>query len=176
MRGQRRVDAVGDDRVLEGVQVVVGHEMVGEAQRDRVGAVELGAGQRGVMTEQSGRARQDERAADVGDEADTHFGHRHFGGVGDDADAAVGADPDTAAHHDAVHQRDIGLAEATDLRVEQILVVPELSRLGPVGTRTVIDHHDVAAGAEAALTGAGHHHRADAVVALPVREHRRHRR
>ena len=139
---------------LKACEVVVRHEVVGEAHRDRVGGAERRARQRGVQAEQPGRARQDERAADVGDEADTDFGHGHFRGVGDDADAAVGADPDAAAHHDAVHQRDIRLAEAADLRVEQILVVPELSRLGPVGACAVIDRDDVAARAQPALAGA----------------------
>ena len=62
--------------------------LVGETQCDRVGAGERCACQCGVQTEKTGRPRQDERAADVGDEADTDFGHRHFGGVGDDSDAS----------------------------------------------------------------------------------------
>src|SRR5215216_4113057 len=63
----RRVNAIGDDRPGEVLELVVRHENVGEAERYRVGAVELGSRQRGVMTEQSGRARQDEGAAHVGD-------------------------------------------------------------------------------------------------------------
>src|SRR5262249_8308136 len=122
-----------------------------------------------------GCSRQDQRAADVGDQADADLGHRHLGGVGDDAGGAVGADAYATAHHDAVHQRDVGLGKATDLRVEQILVVPELPRLGPVATCAVIDHHHVTARAQPAVTGAGYHHRADRVVVLPVGEHRRHR-
>ena len=60
---------------LEGGEGVVGHEVVGEAHRDGVGAGERRARQRGVQAEQSGRARQDVGAADVGDEADAHLGH-----------------------------------------------------------------------------------------------------
>ena len=37
----------------------------------------------------------------------------------------VRADADAAAHHDAVHERDVRLGEAADLGVQQILVVPE---------------------------------------------------
>ncbi len=61
-----------------------------------------------------------------------------------------------------------GLRIAADLRVEEVLVVPELSRLGPVGACAVIDRDDVAARAQAALTGAGRPGRHGCVVALPV--------
>ncbi len=87
----------------------------------------------------------------------------------------VRADADAPAHHDAVHQRDIGLGVAGDLRVEQILVVPEPAGLDAVGAGAVIDRDHIAAGAQAALTGAGEDDRADLVVVLPFGEHRRQR-
>ncbi len=110
---------------LELGQLVVRHEVVGEAHGDGVAGAERRARQRGVKAEQPGRTRQDEGAADVGNEPDTHFGHRHFRGVGDDADAAVRADADAAAHHDAVHQRDVRLRIAAIWAFITVLVVPE---------------------------------------------------
>ena len=83
------------------------------------------------------------------------------------------ADPDTATHHDAVHQHDIRL-EAADLRVQQVLVVPELPGLGPVGTGAVIDRDDVAACAESALAGVDHDG-VDVVVVVPVGQRLRQR-
>ena len=148
-------------------------EVVRETQGDGVGAGERCARQRGVQAQQPGRPREDEGAADVGDEADSHFGHGHFGGVGDDSDTAMRADPDAAAHHDAVHQRDIRLGISADLAVQEVLVVPELAGLDPVGAGAVIDRDDVAARAEPAFAGAGHHDRVDLVVGLPLREHPR---
>ena len=65
------------------------------------------------------------------------------------------ADADAPAHHDAVHQRDIGLGVAADLPVEEVLVVPESAGLDAVGAGAVIDRDDVTAGAQAALAGAG---------------------
>ena len=48
--GQCGVDTVGDDRVVELGELVVRHEVVGEAHGDGVGRVERCARQRGVMT------------------------------------------------------------------------------------------------------------------------------
>ena len=139
------------------------------------GAAERCARQRGVQAEQPWRTRQDQRAADVGNQADTDLRHRHLRGVGDHSDAAVDGDPDAAAHHDAVHQRDIWLAEAADLRIQQILVVPEALGLGPVGSGAVIERDDVAARAQAAFACAVDHDGTDVVVAVPVAQHRRYR-
>ncbi len=161
--------------LLELTEGVVRHEVVGETHGDGVGGAERSARQRGVQAQKPRRARQYERAADVGDEADTHFGHRHLRGVGDHSHAAVDADPDAATHHDAVHQRDIRLAEAADLRIHHVLVVPELSGLGPVGAGAVMERYEVAACAQAALAGTVDHDGVDVVVAVPVGQHGRHR-
>ena len=48
---QRGVDTVGDDGLLEVAEVVVRHEMVGEAHGDRVGSAERSACQRGVQAQ-----------------------------------------------------------------------------------------------------------------------------
>ena len=92
------------------------------------------------------------------------LGHPHLGGVGDDADAAVRADPDTAAHHDAVHDRDVGLGVCGDIGVEDVLVVPERPRLGTVALGAVIDRDDVATCAQSAVAGAGKQYGVHGVV------------
>jgi hypothetical protein len=83
----------------------------------------------------------------------------------------MGTDPNTAAHHDAVHQRHIRLGVAADVGVEAILVAAEPPRLDPVGAGAVIDRDYVAAGAQAPLAGAGQHHRVHVVVVLPIPQH-----
>ena len=86
----------------------------------------------------------------------------------------MGADPDPATHHDAVHERDIRLAEAADLRVQHVLVVPELPGFGPVGAGAVMEHYEVAACAKSPLACTVDDDGVDVVVAVPVGEHRRH--
>ena len=154
---------------VNSASVVVRNEVVGEAHRDGVARGERRARQRGVVAEQPGRARQDVGAADIGDEADTHLGHRHLRGVGDDADAAVRADADAAAHHDAVHQRDVRLRVPRDVGVHPVLVPPERAGLAVVAAGAVVDLDDVAARAQAALARAGQHDGAYGVVILAIR-------
>src|SRR5690606_29147405 len=109
--------------------------------------------------------------AHVGDEADAHLGHADLGPLGDDAVAAVTGQADAAAHHDAVHDHHVRLGVAADQRVEDVFVAPEPAG-GRIGVRTAclgvgVDGHDVAAGAQAALTGAGDDDGADLLVVGP---------
>jgi hypothetical protein len=124
-----------------------------------------------MQTQQARRAGKQVGATNVGDETDPDFRHRDLGAVGDHADARMGTDPKTAAHHDAVHQRHVRLGVAADVGVEEILVAPEPPRLDPVGAGAVIDRDYVAAGAQAPLAGAGQHHRVHVVVVLPIPQH-----
>ena len=149
---QRRVDAVGDHGLLERTEGLVRHEVVGEAHRDGVGAARTAR----PSARRAGRAAL---ARATRDEVPPTSGMKPMPTSGiailvvsvTTRHAAVGADPDAAAHHDAVHQRDIRLAEAADLRVQHVLVVPELSRFGPVGAGAVMEHDEVAACAQAAF-------------------------
>ncbi len=59
---------------------------------------------------------------------------------------------DAAAHHDAIHQGHIGLAERRNARVENVLLAPQDLAEITAGPRAVIQRTDVAAGAEAAVT------------------------
>ncbi len=86
----------------------------------------------------------------------------------------MGGDPDPAAHHDAVHHRDIGLGVAGDPGVEAVLVAPELLDLARVAAgRGPVDGDDVAAGAEGPLSGPGDDDGRDPSVLLPVVQGRR---
>ncbi len=90
----------------EGVEFGVRNKVVGESQRDGIGAGERRTGQRGVQTQRSRRARQQVSAADVGDEADTRPRAWRSCDVSVTTRVlACAPTPDTAAHHDAVHQR-----------------------------------------------------------------------
>ena len=171
MVGQCALDAVGDDRCGERVEFAVRHVVVGESHCDGVGSGKRRSGQRGVQAQRTGRPGQQIRPADVRDEPDADFGHRDLRGVGHHPGVRVRTDADTAAHHDAVHQRHEGFGEPADLAVEQILVAPEPPRLDPVLSGAVIDRHHVAAGAQSAFPGSGQHHRAHRVVAFPPDEH-----
>ncbi|CKR46908.1 Uncharacterised protein [Mycobacterium tuberculosis] len=171
MGGQCALHAAGDDLLRERIEVAVWHEVVGESQRDGVGAGKRRSSQGGVQTQRAGCTRQQIHPADVGDEPDAHFGHRDLGGIGNHPGVRVCADADAAAHYDAVHQRHVGLGEPADQGVEQILVAPEPPRLDPVLAGTVVDGHHVPAGAKSAFAGSGEHHRVHRVLMLPAHEH-----
>ena len=104
-----------------------------------------------MQAQQARRTGQQQRAADIGDQADADLRHCDLGGVGHHPNAAVHPDPQTAAHHDAVHQYDVGLRETADAGVKAVLVEPEPSRLGAVGLRAVVNRHHIAAGAQSAV-------------------------
>ena len=122
---QRGVDAVGDDGITEGVEILGRDVVVGEAHGDRVGTGQRAAGQRRVRTELVRHACEKECPADVRHEADTDLRHGQTSSVGDDARVAVRGDTDAATHHDSVHDRDVGLGIGRDVEVEAVLVRPE---------------------------------------------------
>ena len=101
------------------------HDRIGKAGMDRVGAVHGLPGQSEIGADLSRRMRQQPGAADIGKEAEADFGHRQLGLVGDDAMAGVRRQPDAAAHHDAVHEGDIGLWEFLDAGVEDVFLAPQ---------------------------------------------------
>ena len=117
MFGQCAVDAVSNDRCGERVEIAVWHVVVGESHCDGVGSGKRCSGQRGVQTQCAGCPGQQKRPADVRDEADADLGHRDLRGVGHHSGVCVSTDADAPAHHDAVHQRHVRLAEPADLAV-----------------------------------------------------------
>jgi len=82
----------------------------------------------------------------------------------------VGRDPDTAAHHQAVHHRQIRLRVAGYAGVEQVLVPQELEGGAAPGPGVGVDRADIPARAQSPLARAGERDPADVVVVGPARE------
>jgi hypothetical protein len=99
-------------------------------------------------------ARQQPSTADVGEKAEADFGHREPGPFGDNAMAAVRGQTDAVAHHDTVHQGDIGLGEFGDASVEDVLLTPEDLAEIAARVRAFPERAYIAAGVEAAFAGA----------------------
>jgi hypothetical protein len=99
--------------------------------------------------------RQEVAAADVREQADVHFRHRHLRTLGHDAQAAVRAalgDAHAAAHHHAIHQRNIRLRIKVDQMVQRVFFGKEVFQQGTVSHRRgmagLVEEADVAAGAQ----------------------------
>src|SRR6478672_5040898 len=123
----------------------------------RIGTVHGLAGQAEIGTDFARRARQQESAADIREEAEADLGHREPGPFSDDAMAGVRGKPDAAAHHDAVHERDIGFWKFGDPGVEDVLLAPQNFAEITLHLRAFPERADIAAGAEAAFAGAFQH-------------------
>ncbi len=65
-------------------------------------------------------AGQEEGTPDVREKPDGSFGHGEDGALRRDAEGRVHAQPDAAAHRDAVHQRDVGFRVGGDQVVELV--------------------------------------------------------
>ena len=80
-------------------------------------------------------------------------------------------DAHAAAHHDAVHERDVGLGVAVDQVVEGVFLGEEVLQPRIAGQRGLVEEADVAAGAEGAerafLAHAAHRDRLHARVVAP---------
>ena len=128
--------------------------MGGDAGRRPRRRAEALAGQRAIGAELARHARQKPGGADIGKKADADLRHGELEAVAGDAMRAVHRHADAAAHHDAVDQRDVGLAVILDRGVERIFVAPELQRLVVLaGAAEIVERADVAAGRERALAG-----------------------
>ena len=68
----------------------------------------------------AGEAREEERGADIGEEADAGFGHGEEGAFGGDAEGRVHGEARPAAHGYAVHVGDVGFAVGGDEVVEAV--------------------------------------------------------
>ena len=96
---------------------------------------------------------QQPASADIGDHADAGFGHGDLRRRADDAVAGIAADPDAAAHDEALHQRDDGLGIFGNAGVHAIFVAKEHPANQMIArARGVIQRRNVAAGAKGALT------------------------
>ena len=159
-----------DQRLAQGGELAGGHHRIGEFGIDRIGAVHGLPGQSEVSADLARRTRQQKGAADIRKEPEADFGHREFCLFGHDAMAAMGRQPDAAAHHDAVHEGDIGFWEPGDAVVEDIFLAPQDLAEIALDLRTLIQGPDVAAGAQAALAGAFQKNQANRRIGLEVVE------
>ena len=100
-------------------------ELGGEARVHRVGAVDPRAGQAEIGAESAGQPRQEERCADVREEADRGLRHGEHRVLAGDTVGAVDRYADAAAHADAVNQRDIGFWEGRRSAVERVFLGEE---------------------------------------------------
>ena len=91
----------------------------------RIGTVDAGAGQCDPHACFARQTRQGIAAADIGKQADPHFGHRKRPAVSGNPVAPMQRYADTAAHHNAVDQRQIGFGIEFDAGVEPVFIGPE---------------------------------------------------
>ncbi len=119
---------------------------------ERVGEVEAAAGECQPGADLAGAARQEVGGADIGEEADAGLRHGEGDLVGHHPMRAVHRDAHTAAHDDAVDERDVGLGVAEDPPVETVLLAVEPDRILDA-VPGLGDRADVAAGAEGAAGG-----------------------
>jgi hypothetical protein len=101
------------------------------------------------------------------------LGHREPGSLGDDAHGGVAGETDAAAHGDAVGEGDDGGGVFVDRGVEGVLLPEEHPHLvGPARDDRGGEGANVAARAEAAITGAVEQHGVDVGVTPPGVERR----
>src|SRR5699024_1966503 len=108
-----------------------------------------------------------ERAAHVGEQADPRLRHPDLRGLRDDPVGAVDGDAHTAAHRDAVHDRDVRLGVVGDVVVHAVLVRPEVDGFVRALDDAAVDGLDVTAGAESAVAAARHEDGPHRVIVLP---------
>ena len=123
--GDRFCSVPGFERDSELGELLARDEVIGKAESDRVGTRHRAGGESEVSAELAGRARQQEGAADIRNEADSGLRHSQPGAFCHDPHGAVGGDADPTAEHHTVHEGHIGLREAGDVRVERVFIRPE---------------------------------------------------
>ncbi len=96
----------------------------GDARSNAVVGTQPVASQRTPGAEFAGHARQEPGRADVGEKADIHFRHREHEFVASDAMRTVNRDADSAAHDNAVEQRDVGFGIVLDDGIERVFFAP----------------------------------------------------
>ena len=143
-------------------------EVVGEARMDGVARPHARGRERQVLAEPPRRAREQQRAAHVGDEPNPALGHGDAAVGAHHAVRRVAAEPHAAAHDEAVQEAHHGLREAEELGVHAVLVAPKGARVLVVARDPVpVDVGEVAARAKGAIALRIDHDEAHGVVARP---------
>jgi len=147
-----------DDRVE-----VAGRRGMGrDAGMERIAAREPGRSERAIDADLVRQARERMADADIGEEADPRFRHGEDGVLRKDAMRTMHGDAGAAAHHIAMHQRDIGLRKMPDRGIETIFIAEEGGERRAVAADIISAAH-IAAGAKGAAIAA-HDHRGDGIV------------
>ena len=100
----------------------------------RVGALQARTRQCEIHADLARKPRQEIAASDIRKKSDPGFGHREHRAFVGDAMAAVQRHSNTAAHHDAAHQRDIGFRKMFDRGVQNIFVAIKVERVRRAGS------------------------------------------
>ncbi|MCY1230359.1 hypothetical protein D9M72_427690 [compost metagenome] len=153
-------------------QLIRGDETICKPGMDRIGCDDVPTGQTEIGAEFAGGLRKKPGGANVREVADPGLRHRKPRAFGDDAVAAVGGNPDTAAHDDTVHDRNVRLAVAGDAAVDDEFLAPELRTFLRPFAATLVNHADIATGAKPALALAGHQHGGDGRIIFELGQSR----
>ena len=85
---------------------------------------------------------------------------------------AMRGQADAAAHHEAVHERDIRFGIFRDARIHDVFLAPEHLAKIAAGARTLIEPADIAARAQAALARPFQHHHRNRRIGFKLIERR----
>jgi hypothetical protein len=185
---ERGADVIGAAAIAENrrqfSQANCGHINIGQFATKRVRGANALASQREIGPNTTGRARQQERRANIGKEPNTDFRHRDRRALCDDTMGRVRRQPDAATHYQSVHHRNDRFCVTCDEDIEPVFGRPKARREGVTRLRylvlaghilgSLVKRADVAAGAKAALAGPIEQHRADGRVGGPSPQQRRH--
>ncbi len=141
--------------------------MVGESEEQGVRSAEVCPRQGGMGSRFTGCSGKQQGPADVGHKADGGFGHAGPGPFCDHTDGTVGRDAYAPAEHQPVHEGDVRLGVVGNQGVEAIFVSPEVGRLRTSVQHVLVDGHDVAAGAQATISGPLHQDIGNGIVISP---------
>ena len=133
---QRRIYIGGCDNVFAQImQVVCGDRMGGNPALQAVAPADTIAGQRQIIAEIVMQMRQKRAAANIGEETYAGFRHRKQGIFRHDAVRSMDGNSRTAAHHNAIEERDIRFWKTANTCIETIFVAKKFigRRSGPTG-------------------------------------------
>jgi hypothetical protein len=141
---------VTGDRLLGLVQMFDRQEVRGKSQRQALRPVQPVPRERQILPHPSRQPRQVPAAANIREKTDRRFGHGQLGVLCRDTKTARLADPDAAAHRDAVHEGDGRLGIGEQAVVQPVFGEEERARRDPVRRTGVRQHTNIAPGTEAA--------------------------
>ena len=165
---------LGSQAVPQRRQLVRGNKAVRQVQRNRVARVNHVARQAQPFPGAARAAAEEITTAHIREQANGRFRHGHLRALGHDARARPLADAHAAAHHDAVHESDIGLGIVVNQMIERVLFGEEVFELRIAGAAGLVQKADVTTRAQRAkhafLVAAAQGHRQHLGVVLPLQQ------